>query len=248
MQRDLPSRAATPTAENQAFIEGVEGTDDQSSAEDISGSSTPILTDPPEYLDGMATPDLNFRIAPCREEDGRWSKWDKEGFGDQEKPNSFSVGEFVYKRKSAYPAGISDNYLGARVGKGNFPSIPISVAKQLLGFQDERSQDIYNNFIREVTAHLTIDGIERKTADPNAWRAVMLKITRSKHLAPAVRNELIDGPMDAETGELLWSQGRRCYWHAIDTIAQQQAKTIRLSLKLGRDQAKVLRGKDIRWR
>lgn len=244
--RDLgpPSRAATPTEADQAFIQS--DPDNQRSSDGLSRSSSP-LSDPPEYVDGMSSPNLAYRIFRQKGYALRWSKWDKEGFSDQEKPNTVHVKDFIYNKKSAYPSGISRNYLGARIGRGDFPTISVSVAKQLLAFQDDRSQDIYNNFIRDVTSHLTISGVEKKTASPEAWRAVMLKITKSKHLASSVRRDLIDGPVDGDTGELLWTQGRRCYWHAIDTIAQQQAKTIRLSLKLGREQAIALRCRDARW-
>ena len=75
------------------------------------------------------------------------SKWDKEGFGDQERPNSIHVTDYDYINLSDYPPGVSSNFLGARVGTSDFPNIPISVAKQLLAFDNSSSQDIYNNFI-----------------------------------------------------------------------------------------------------
>jgi hypothetical protein len=40
---------------------------------------------------------------------------------------------------------------------------------------------------------------------------MVLKITKSKYLSPAVRRELIDGPMDRKTRKLLWTQKRQFY-------------------------------------
>jgi len=81
---NIPSRAATPDEADQAFIQSDEeglGMDNQRSSDSLSRSSTP-LSDPPEYINGMSSPGLNFRIYRQEGDALCWSRWDKEGFGD----------------------------------------------------------------------------------------------------------------------------------------------------------------------
>ena len=254
--RIIPSRAVTPDIADLAFIgdsdeENLEGkptgnVSHRSSEDD--GSVPSPLTSPPLYNNDRSSPTINTRIVRKAGDQQVWSRWEREGFGNQEPENRFKVTEFTYGSEEIYPLGISPNYTGNRIGRGEFPQIEVTTAKEMLLYEDECTSHLYSAFCRDVKSHLTISRIQRKLDNIETWNSMVYKITKSKHLPPSVRRELIDGPVDESTGKLLWTQKRRAYWHAVDTIVQSQLKTIKTALTRAKKEWKNKVKLDNRWR
>ena len=148
-----------------------------------------------------------------------------------------------------YPLGISPNYTGVREGSsGAYPEISVTDAKRRLAFDVQDASCVYAGFCRDVKSYLVVSGVRGKMEDLEVWNSVVFKITGSKYLPPVVRKVLINGPMDRVTKKLLWTQKRRFYWHAVDTIVQNQLKSINRSRREAARALSSLRKLDNRWR
>ena len=196
-----------------------------------------MISSPPEYDNGRSSPTLGFRIFRMPGDEKRFSKWEKEGLGDQmgQPYNRQHIDDACCKTFTVvadYPEGISGNYLGHYTG--TYPLLKMSEAKRLLGYTFTGhstlvapAEVVYRAFLQDINARLVVEEIRAKSEDREAWDFMLLTMAKSKNLPPRVRKYLIDGPRDADSHTLLWHQHRRAYMNAIDSICQQQAKTLR---------------------
>lgn len=239
----IPSRSATPDVADQAFIESeAEGqrtpTQRHTSPPSPRSEDGPtMISSPPEYDNGRSSPTLGFRIFRMPGDEKRFSKWEKEGLGDQmgQPYNRQHIDDACCKTFTVvadYPEGISGNYLGHYTG--SYPILKMSEAKRLLGYTFTGhptlvapAEVVYRAFLQDINARLVVEEIRAKSEDREAWDFMLLTMAKSKNLPPRVRKYLIDGPRDADSHTLLWHQHRRAYMNAIDSICQQQAKTLR---------------------
>ena len=63
-----------------------------------------------------------------------------EQWGDQEQLNTYKISDFDYNSTNNYPFGISANYTGTRLGRGEYPQIEVTVAKWRLLYEDESTR------------------------------------------------------------------------------------------------------------
>src|SRR5690606_18876271 len=70
--------------------------------------------------------------------------------GDQEPQHLYKVADFAYYELEHYLYGISSNYTGSRLGRGEYPKLEVSVAKRRLMYEDDSILSFYMAFCNEV--------------------------------------------------------------------------------------------------
>src|SRR5690606_32515557 len=159
----------------------------------------------------------------------------------------YKVADFAYTELEYYPYGISSNYTGSRLGRGEYPKLEVSVAKRRLMYEDNSTSSLYTAFCNEVKARLITTNIQRKLSNSEEWNALLHAVSMSEHLPPSVRRWLGSGAVNAKTGRLLWTQKRRAYYHAVDCIVQSLLKAVRTAHQRAKDEMRSKIEIDERW-
>ena len=122
-------------------------------------------------------------------------------------------------------------------GIGSFSPISASSARALLLLGNDEAHDVYSMLLDDIYfilrgAHGSVTESSRLSTGPgdtteSDWQKdIMEKVILSTFLPPKVKKALLEGPRDKVTRISLWTQARRCYWHALDTLVQTQTKLL----------------------
>src|SRR5690606_28381676 len=117
--------------------------------------------------------------------------------GDQEPQHLYKVADFAYTELEHYPYGISSNYTGSRLGRGEYPKLEVLVAKRRLMYEDDSTSSLSTALCNEVTARLITTSMPRKLSNSEEWNTVLHAVSMSEHLPPSTRRWLVSGAVDA---------------------------------------------------
>ena len=178
-------------------------------------------------------------------------RWNREGWGNHPVNQELHRGKRGMFRLEDFPKGVSPDYLGGALFRGNFkPSFPADG----LNIQDiehalhiHGTPELARQLKEKIKELLSTTGIRNKYSSVNrtvaweeAWEEWNSKIvgplTRFEYLPPRVLDAFLYRPRCRKTGEQLWTQETRCYWYMLDNLCMKLAKRYREDKSLADDQ------------
>ncbi|RPA70652.1 hypothetical protein BJ508DRAFT_336954 [Ascobolus immersus RN42] len=198
---------------------------------------------------------VKHRIMRKKGDEARVAVWEEEGWGTDPAEAGRVVGEWSYRHLEDYPLGLSSDMLGGRKTLNNkkvFTSTDLNQQdiQRLLLLED--SPNLFKALKDYAKALITTRPTEKhqyKYGPPGtkevelqdqyqaSWETeVVTPLTRWKYLPPSVREASDTPPKCRLTGDVLWTQKSRCYFHVVDKLALLMADQVRSDLRAAKTQ------------